>query len=60
MLLSTFRKSYNWIISEAIRTPEYRYRLLVVVLRGIQASAKWALTARGLEIGGPKGFGLGV
>ncbi|EHK98436.1 putative Hydantoin utilization protein A [Glarea lozoyensis 74030] len=42
---------------EAIGTPEYRYGLLVIVL-GITASEKWTSTARGLEIGGPKGFGM--
>ncbi|KAH6723923.1 hypothetical protein BKA61DRAFT_648951 [Leptodontidium sp. MPI-SDFR-AT-0119] len=42
---------------EAIGTPEYRYGLLVVVL-GIVASEKWTSTPRGLEIGGPKGFGM--
>jgi DUF917 family protein len=42
---------------EAIGTPEYRYGLLVIVL-GIVASERWTSTARGLEIGGPKGFGL--
>ncbi|PVH89939.1 DUF917-domain-containing protein [Cadophora sp. DSE1049] len=44
---------------EAIGTPEYRYGLLVVVL-GIVASDKWTSTARGLEIGGPKGFGMDI
>jgi DUF917 family protein len=42
---------------EAIGTPEYRYGLLVIVL-GIVASEKWTSTARGLEIGGPRGFGM--
>ncbi|KAG9233836.1 putative hydantoin utilization protein A [Amylocarpus encephaloides] len=42
---------------EAIGTPEYRYGLLVIVL-GIVASEKWTSTQRGLEIGGPKGFGM--
>jgi DUF917 family protein len=42
---------------EAIGTPEYRYGLLVIVL-GITASEKWTSTARGIEIGGPKGFGI--
>ncbi|KAK1598889.1 uncharacterized protein LY79DRAFT_586419 [Colletotrichum navitas] len=42
---------------EAIGTQEYRYGLLVVVL-GITASEKWTSTARGIEIGGPKGFGM--
>lgn len=44
---------------EAIGTPEYRYGLLVIVL-GIVASDKWTSTARGLEIGGPKGFGMDI
>ncbi len=44
---------------EAIGTPEYRYGLLVIVL-GIVASEKWTSTARGLEIGGPKGFGMDI
>lgn len=44
---------------EAIGTPEYRYGLLVTVL-GITASEKWTSTKRGLEIGGPKAFGLDV
>ncbi|KAK1660059.1 hypothetical protein BDP55DRAFT_754530 [Colletotrichum godetiae] len=43
---------------EALGTQEYRYGLLVVVL-GITASDKWTSTARGIEIGGPKGFGMG-
>ncbi|GKT46840.1 putative D-arabinono-1,4-lactone oxidase [Colletotrichum spaethianum] len=42
---------------EAIGTQEYRYGLLVIVL-GITASEKWTSTARGIEIGGPKGFGM--
>ncbi|KAJ0383107.1 hypothetical protein COL922a_011155 [Colletotrichum nupharicola] len=42
---------------EALGTQEYRYGLLVVVL-GITASEKWTSTARGIEIGGPKGFGM--
>lgn len=42
---------------EAIGTPEYRYGLLVIVL-GIVASERWTSTKRGLEIGGPKGFGM--
>lgn len=41
---------------EAIGTPEYRYGLLVIVL-GITASDRWT-TERGIEIGGPKGFGM--
>jgi DUF917 family protein len=42
---------------EAIGTPEYRYGLHVFVL-GIQASDKWTATDRGIQIGGPKAFGL--
>lgn len=42
---------------EAIGTPEYRYGLLVLVL-GITASERWT-SPRGIEIGGPKAFGLG-
>ncbi|KAK1979726.1 hypothetical protein LZ30DRAFT_783259 [Colletotrichum cereale] len=42
---------------EAIGTQEYRYGLLVVVV-GITASEKRTSTARGIEIGGPKGFGM--
>ncbi|KAI1082724.1 DUF917-domain-containing protein [Whalleya microplaca] len=41
---------------EAIGTPEYRYGLLVIVL-GIAASDRWT-SERGLEIGGPKSFGM--
>lgn len=41
---------------EAIGTPEYRYGLLVIVL-GITASERWT-SERGIEIGGPKGFGM--
>ncbi|KAK7044090.1 hypothetical protein VNI00_007806 [Paramarasmius palmivorus] len=44
---------------EAIGTPEYRYGLLVFVL-GIQGSEKWTSTPRGLEIGGPRAFGMDV
>ncbi|KAF8214085.1 hypothetical protein K438DRAFT_1902196 [Mycena galopus ATCC 62051] len=44
---------------EAIGTPEYRYGLLVFVI-GIQASEKWTSTPRGLEIGGPRAFGMDV
>ncbi|KAJ7584873.1 hypothetical protein C8J56DRAFT_137101 [Mycena floridula] len=44
---------------EAIGTPEYRYGLLVVVL-GIQASEKWTSTSRGIEIGGPRAFGMDI
>ncbi|RDW95217.1 DUF917-domain-containing protein [Coleophoma crateriformis] len=42
---------------EAIGTPEYRYGLLVIVI-GIVASEKWTSTPRGIELGGPKGFGM--
>ncbi|KAI1073918.1 hypothetical protein F5B20DRAFT_565531 [Whalleya microplaca] len=42
---------------EALGTQEYRYGLLVVVI-GITASEKWTSTTRGIEIGGPKGFGF--
>ncbi|KKY16526.1 putative hydantoinase [Diplodia seriata] len=42
---------------EAIGTPEYRYGLLVIVL-GITASDRWTSTPRGVELGGPKAFGL--
>ncbi|KNG44734.1 hydantoinase protein [Stemphylium lycopersici] len=42
---------------EALGTQEYRYGLAVLVL-GITASEKWTSTERGLEIGGPKGFGF--
>ncbi|KAF2033121.1 hypothetical protein EK21DRAFT_98439 [Setomelanomma holmii] len=42
---------------EALGTQDYRYGLPVIVL-GITASEKWTSTARGLEIGGPKGFGF--
>ncbi|KAI0164925.1 hydantoinase [Xylariaceae sp. FL1272] len=41
---------------EAIGTPEYRYGLLVIVL-GIAASDQWT-SPKGLEIGGPKSFGM--
>ncbi|KAI1262947.1 hydantoinase [Xylariaceae sp. FL1019] len=41
---------------EAIGTPEYRYGLLVIVL-GIAASDRWT-SPKGLEIGGPKSFGM--
>ncbi|KAK7013143.1 DUF917-domain-containing protein [Favolaschia claudopus] len=44
---------------QAIGTPEYRYGLFVIVL-GIQASEKWTSSRRGIEIGGPKAFGLDV
>lgn len=42
---------------EAIGTQEYRYGLLVVVI-SITASEKWTSTQRGVDIGGPKGFGF--
>ncbi|KAI4613281.1 hypothetical protein J4E83_007694 [Alternaria metachromatica] len=41
---------------EAIGTPEYRYGLLVSVI-GITASERWT-SPKGIEIGGPKAFGL--
>lgn len=41
---------------EAIGTPEYRYGLLVLVI-GITASERWT-SPKGIEIGGPKSFGL--
>lgn len=41
---------------EAIGTPEYRYGLLVLVI-GITASERWT-SPRGVELGGPKSFGL--
>ncbi|KAI0450896.1 hypothetical protein F5B21DRAFT_507771 [Xylaria acuta] len=41
---------------EALGTPEYRYGLLVIVL-GIAASDRWT-SERGIEIGGPKSFGM--
>ena len=44
---------------EAIGTPEYRYGLLVFVL-GIQASERWTTSKRGIEIGGPRAFGMDV
>lgn len=42
---------------EALGTQDYRYGLPVSVI-GITASEKWTSTPRGLEIGGPKGFGF--
>jgi DUF917 family protein len=42
---------------EALGTQDYRYGLPVSVV-GITASEKWTSTPRGLEIGGPKGFGF--
>ncbi|KIY46155.1 hypothetical protein FISHEDRAFT_47788 [Fistulina hepatica ATCC 64428] len=42
---------------EAIGTPEYKYGLLVTVL-GITGSDKWTAIPRGIEIGGPRAFGL--
>ncbi|KAJ7838246.1 hypothetical protein B0H14DRAFT_3109634 [Mycena olivaceomarginata] len=44
---------------EAIGTPEYRYGLVVFVI-GIQASEKWTATSRGIQIGGPRAFGMDV
>ncbi|KAK0204503.1 hypothetical protein DFS33DRAFT_1460509 [Desarmillaria ectypa] len=43
----------------AIGTPEYKYGLLVVVI-GIQASDKWTAIPRGIEIGGPRAFGIDI
>ncbi|KAJ6610392.1 hypothetical protein B0H10DRAFT_2166071 [Mycena sp. CBHHK59/15] len=45
--------------SEAVGTPEYRYSLLVTVIR-IQASERWMSTLRGIQIGGPRVFGTDV
>lgn len=42
---------------EAVGTPDYRYGLFVFVL-GIAPSNNWTDTPKGLEIGGPKAFGL--
>ncbi|KAE8167882.1 hypothetical protein BDV40DRAFT_252066 [Aspergillus tamarii] len=39
-----------------IGVPEYRYGYQVVVL-GLACSPHWSKTERGLEIGGPKGYG---
>ncbi|KAB8264286.1 hypothetical protein BDV32DRAFT_117604 [Aspergillus pseudonomiae] len=39
-----------------IGVPEYRYGYQVVVL-GLACSPHWSKTKRGLEIGGPKGYG---
>lgn len=44
-------------IHEALGTQDYRYGLPVSVI-GITAKATWTSTVRGLEIGGPKGFGF--
>ncbi|KAL6711918.1 hypothetical protein ACN47E_002961 [Coniothyrium glycines] len=41
---------------EAIGTPEYRYGLLVTVI-GMTASERWT-SPRGIDIGGPKAFGM--
>ncbi|KAH7123627.1 hypothetical protein B0J11DRAFT_317435 [Dendryphion nanum] len=41
---------------EAIGTPEYRYGLLVLVV-ALTASDRWT-SPRGIELGGPKGFGM--
>jgi DUF917 family protein len=40
----------------AVGVPEYRYGCHVVVL-GIACSPRWTETPRGLEVGGPKGYG---
>ncbi|KAM3525707.1 hypothetical protein MY4038_007172 [Beauveria bassiana] len=42
---------------EAVGTPEYRYGLLVIVL-GLAANDKWTKNERGIELGGPPGFGF--
>ena len=42
---------------KAIGTINYRYVLLNFVL-GIVASERWTSTLLGIEIGGPKGFGM--
>ncbi|KAF9068110.1 hypothetical protein BDP27DRAFT_1392915 [Rhodocollybia butyracea] len=47
------------LTGEAIGTPEYRYGLLVFVI-GIQGSDKWTSSERGLEIGGPRAFGMDI
>ena len=44
---------------EALGTSDYRYGLHVFVL-GITGSDKWTSTPRGLEIGGPRAFGLNL
>ena len=41
----------------ALGVPEYRYGLRVTVL-GITCSPRWTDTPRGIEIGGPRAFGL--
>ncbi|KAJ3719783.1 hypothetical protein C8R42DRAFT_671796 [Lentinula raphanica] len=47
------------LTGEAIGTPEYRYGLLVIVV-GIQGSERWTSSARGIEIGGPRAFGMDI
>ncbi|KAJ4486286.1 hypothetical protein J3R30DRAFT_3655485 [Lentinula aciculospora] len=47
------------LTGEAIGTPEYRYGLLVFVL-GIQGSERWTSSMRGIEIGGPRAFGMDI
>lgn len=42
---------------EALGTQDYRYGLPVTVI-GITASEKWTSSQRGIDIGGPKGFGF--
>jgi DUF917 family protein len=44
---------------ENIGTPEYRYGLLVIVI-GITGSERWTSTPKGIEIGGPRAFGMDV
>ncbi|KAH7913302.1 hydantoinase, partial [Hygrophoropsis aurantiaca] len=41
----------------ALGTPQYKYGLRVLVL-GITAAPQWTETERGLELGGPRGFGF--
>ena len=41
---------------KAVGVPEYRYGCHVAVL-GVACSPRWTETARGIEIGGPKGYG---
>lgn len=47
------------LTGEAIGTPEYRYGLLVFVL-GIQGSERWTSSTRGIQIGGPRAFGMDI
>ncbi|KAL3462464.1 hypothetical protein BJX64DRAFT_288366 [Aspergillus heterothallicus] len=43
----------------AVGVPEYRYGCHVVVL-GIACSPRWTETPRGIEVGGPKGYGYSL